>query len=192
MKQQQSSAAGVKPRRERPAGRGWASGAVRPRELTRATVSAPPLDELNKAIVKRLQVDGRTPYKEIASGLDVSEGTVRNRVNWMKERGVIRILAVAEPAVIHYRADAMLGVKVAPGVKPSEVAERLAVFPQVVYILWVSGRYDLLVEVVCEADVDFLDFVADHVFEQVDIASIEIMTGLEMFKNQFLLKREFE
>lgn len=192
MKQQQSSAAGVKPRRERPAGRGGAPGAVRPRELTRATVSAPPLDELNKAIVKRLQVDGRTPYKEIASGLDVSEGTVRNRVNWMKERGVIRILAVAEPAVIHYRADAMLGVKVAPGVKPSEVAERLAVFPQVVYILWVSGRYDLLVEVVCEADVDFLDFVADHVFEQVDIASIEIMTGLKMFKNQFLLKREFE
>ncbi len=192
MKQPQSSAAGVKPRRERPAGKGGAPGAARPRELPRATVLASPLDELNKAIVKRLQVDGRTPYKEIAGGLGVSEGTVRNRVNWMKERGVLRILAVADPAMIHYRADAMLGVKVAPGVKPSEVAERLAVFPQVVYILWVSGRYDLLVEVVCDADADFLEFVADHVFDQVDIASTEIMTGLEMFKNQFLLKREFE
>ncbi len=192
MKQPQSSAEGVKLRRERPVEGGGAPGAARLRELPRATVLASPLDELNKAIVKRLQVDGRTPYKEIAGGLGVSEGTVRNRVNRMKERGVLRILAVADPVVINYRADAMLGVKVAPGVKPSEVAERLAVFPQVVYILWVSGRYDLLVEVVCDADADFLDFVADHVFDQIDIASIEIMTGLEMFKNQFLLKREFE
>ena len=192
MKQPQTTAAGIELRRERPAGGGGAPGVARLRELPRATVLASPLDELNKAIVKRLQVDGRTPYKEIAGELGVSEGTVRNRVNWMKERGVLRIVAVADPAAIKYRADAMLGVKVAPGVKPSEVAERLAVFPQVVYILWVSGRYDLLVEVVCDADADFLDFVADHVFDQVDIASIEIMTGLEMFKNQFLLKREFE
>ena len=124
---------------------------------------ASPLDELDKAIVKRLQVDGRAPYKEIAGGLDVSAGTVRNRVTWMTQHGVLRIVAVADPAVIHYRADAMLGVKVAPGVKPSEVAERLAVYPQVGYILWISGRYDLLVEVVCDADADFLDFVADHV-----------------------------
>ncbi|MYD78828.1 MAG: AsnC family protein, partial [Gammaproteobacteria bacterium] len=39
-----------------------------------------PDDDLNRKIVKLLQNDGRRPYKEIANALNVSEGTVRNRV----------------------------------------------------------------------------------------------------------------
>jgi len=162
------------------------------RDLPRSTALASPLDELNQSIVKMLQVDGRLPYKEIADALAVSEGTVRNRVNWMRQSGVLSIVAVADPTAIDYRADAMLGIKVAPGVAPSQVAERLAAFHQVVYILWVSGRYDLLVEIVCEAEEDFLTFVSEKIYEAEDVAGLEIMTGLAMFKNQFLLKRGFD
>ena len=162
------------------------------RKRPRAVSIASPLDEINQAIVRMLQVDGRLAYKEIADRLGVSEGTVRNRVNGMKESGVLRILAIADPTAIDYRTDAMLGLKVAPGVTPKQVAERLSAFAEVVYILWVSGRYDLLVEIVCEADEDFLNFVARQVYDQHDIADVEIMTGLAMFKNQFLLKRGFE
>ncbi|NIR61797.1 MAG: transcriptional regulator, partial [Gammaproteobacteria bacterium] len=39
------------------------------------------------------------------------------------------------------------------------VAERLARHPAVVYIAWVSGRFDLLIEVVCDEDVAFADFL---------------------------------
>ena len=171
------------PHAKRRRGQGWTA--------PRPAAPAPPMDAVDKAIVKMLQVDGRTPYKEVADALGVSEGTVRNRVGRMKERGVLRIVAVADPTAINYRADAMLGVKVAPGVTPEQVAGRLAEFSQTVYVLWVSGRYDLLVEIVCESDEDFLGFVAANIYDQTDIAGVEIMTGLAMFKNQFLLKREF-
>ncbi len=159
--------------------------------LPRSATLSSPSDQLNRAIVRLLQEDGRLPFKTIAEKLKVSEGTVRNRVGWMKSSGMLRIVAVADPTAMNYRADAMLGVKVAPSSSPAKVGERLAVHPEVVYILWVSGRFDLLVEIVCESDEDFLAFLSQHCFDQEDIASLEVMTGLAMYKNQFLLKQDY-
>jgi len=156
---------------------------------TRALVS--PDDSLNRAIVRLLQEDGRRPFKEIAQTLGVSEGTVRNRVNWMTRAGMLRIVAVADPTAINYKADAMLGIKVAQETTPQKVAERFSLYPDVVYILWVSGRFDLLVEVVSDSDADFRRFLETKCYGADDIANLEVMTGLAMFKNQFLLKQNF-
>ena len=98
-----------------------------------------------------LQNDGRMPYKDIAETLRVSEGTIRNRVQRMREAGMLNIVALVDPMAIKYQADAMLGVKVASPHTPRQVAERLSEFDEVVYVLWVSGRFDLLVEVVCDS-----------------------------------------
>ena len=99
-------------------------------------------DEINRSIIRMLQDDGRMPYAQIAATLGLSEGTVRNRVNSMKQSGILRIVAVVDPIAIDYVADAMLGIIVASDTDPKLVAERLAHRPEVVYILWVGGRFD--------------------------------------------------
>ena len=147
-------------------------------------------DDLNRAIIKMLQQDGRLPYKDIAQSLKVSEGTIRNRVQSMKKSGALKIVALADPMVIRYQADAMIGIKTASPATPRDVAERLAQLGEVVYVLWVSGRYDLLIEVVCETGNAFQNFLEQHCFGHADIDQIEVMSGIEMFKNQFLLKRQ--
>jgi Lrp/AsnC family transcriptional regulator for asnA, asnC and gidA len=43
---------------------------------------------------------------------------------------------------------------------------------------------------VTESEGRFLDFLEHHCYDQRDIAQIEVMTGLAMYKNQFLLKRD--
>jgi Lrp/AsnC family transcriptional regulator for asnA, asnC and gidA len=147
-------------------------------------------DDLNRAIIKMLQQDGRLPYKDIATELKVSEGTIRNRVQSMKKSGALKIVALADPMAIRYKADAMIGIKVAHPATPRAVAHRLSERGEVVYVLWVSGRYDLLIEVVCETRSAFQTFLEQHCFGHDDIDQIEVMTGIEMFKNQFLLKRQ--
>ena len=147
-------------------------------------------DDLNRSIIKMLQQDGRLPYKDVATALKVSEGTIRNRVQSMKQSGALKIVALADPMAIRYQADAMIGVKVASPATPRDVALRLSELGEVVYVLWVSGRYDLLIEVVCETSSAFQDFLEQYCFGQNDIDQIEIMSGIEMFKNQFLLKRQ--
>ena len=151
-----------------------------------------PDDKLNRAIISMLQRDGRIAFSEIAHKLDVSEGTIRNRVNAMKDAGMLRIVAMADPVAAEYKTDAMLGLRVAAGCTPGVVAERLSKLPDVVYILWVSGRFDLLVELVSNDRTGFLSFLDTEIHGQRDIDSCETMTGLKNFKNQFLLKRDWE
>jgi len=69
-------------------------------------------DDLNREIIKMLQQDGRLPYRDIATSLKVSEGTIRNRVQSMKQSGALKIVALADPMAIRYKADAMIGIKV--------------------------------------------------------------------------------
>ena len=64
--------------------------------------------------------------------------------------------------------------------------------PDVVYILSVSGRLDLLIEVVSNDDTGFLSFLETEIDGQPDISASETMMGLKNFKNQFLLKSNWE
>lgn len=135
-----------------------------------------------------LQEDGRLPFDVIAAQLGVSAGTVRNRVAGMKAAGLLRIVAAVDPVAVDYASDAMLGIKTAPGHSPQQVAKRLAKFSEVVYALWVSGRFDLLVELVCDRETQFAEFLEAHIHHCKDIAHVEVMTRISMVKNQFLLK----
>ena len=148
-----------------------------------------PHDDLNQQIIRLLREDGRAAYDVIAQTLGVSGGTIRNRVARMREAGMLRIVAVVDPVAVDYESDAMLGIKTAPGVAPVAVAQRLDPYPAVVYIMWVSGRFDLLVEVVCDEETELARFLNEHIHGQSDISHVEVMTRIGMFKNQFLLKR---
>jgi Lrp/AsnC family transcriptional regulator for asnA, asnC and gidA len=145
-------------------------------------------DRLNRELIDRLQRDGRMAFSEIAQQLGVSEGTVRNRVGAMKSGGALRIVAITDPGVSEYRTEAMIGLKVAPGHRPEDVATRLAQLDEIVYVVWVSGAYDLLIEIVSEDRAGFLSVLSEHVHNSPDIGSSDVMTGLKNFKNQFLLK----
>ena len=150
-----------------------------------------PGDDLNQKIIRLLQSDGRMAFSEIAQLLDVSEGTIRNRVNGLRNSNMLRIVAMADPVATEYTTDAMLGVNVASGTTPKQVANRLKQDARVVFVLWVAGRYDLLIEVVSDDREALQDFLENHVHGCDDIADVDVMLGLQNFKNQFLLKQNW-
>ena len=151
-----------------------------------------PDDGLNRSIVAFLEKDGRMSFSEIAQALGVSEGTIRNRVNGMKAAGMLRIVAIADPVAAEYQTDAMLGLRIASGHTPEAVAKRLGAHQCVLYVLWVAGRYDLMVEVVSDDRDSFLEFLETEIYDASDIVEAETMLGLKNFKNQFLLKRDWQ
>ena len=149
-----------------------------------------PGDDLNQKIIRLLQQDGRMPFSEIAQILDVSEGTIRNRVNGLRESNMLRIVAMADPVAAEYTTDAMVGLNVAPGISPRQVAARLEQDPRVVFVLWVAGRYDLIIEIVSDDQRELQDFLEGQIHANEDIANVDVMLGLRNFKNQFLLKQD--
>ena len=49
-----------------------------------------PIDETDKEIIKQLQKDGRKSYRQIAKELDLSVGTITNRIQKLQYEGIIR------------------------------------------------------------------------------------------------------
>ena len=145
-------------------------------------------DKLNQQIISMLEMDGRLPFKEIATALDISEGTVRNRVNRLKDSGVLQFRALVDRSALNYATDSMLGIKVSPTSSPEAVAKRLNDCDEIVFIIWLTGRYDLLVEIVSDSDDTLCRFLETHIFSKEDINNVEVMKGLATYKNQFLLK----
>jgi len=73
------------------------------------------IDEKDKRILEMLRKNSRTPYTEIAEKLDVSEATVRKRVESLKKDGVIEKFTVElDPATIGYGTVTLLGLDVEP------------------------------------------------------------------------------
>ncbi len=115
-------------------------------------------DGLDLAILELLRSDGRKPYTEIAQALSVSEGTVRNRVARMVEKGVMQIVGLIDPVRMGYDAPAMIGVNL-HNADVEEVACQIAHFPEVSYLIMVSGGFDLMVEVICRDRGHFTEFL---------------------------------
>lgn len=117
-----------------------------------------PLDPLDLAIVARLQVDGRAPYASIATQLDVTAEHVEQRVVALMDAGLFEIVAVTDPMHVGFSRQALLGIEVDGPV--SAVVTAISHLEEVIYLVRVSTRIDLLAEVVGSSDARLLELVA--------------------------------
>jgi Lrp/AsnC family transcriptional regulator for asnA, asnC and gidA len=116
------------------------------------------LDEVSRAILEQLQQDGRRSYARIAAGVGLSEAAVRQRVQRLLEAGIVQIVGVTDPMQVGFSRQAMVGVRARGDTRT--VADALAAFDEVDYVVLTAGAFDVLVEVVCEDDDRLLDIVS--------------------------------
>ena len=140
-------------------------------------------DPMNRRIIARLQEDGRVPYSVIARELGTSEGTVRNRVNQMMAAKVLRIIGVADPVALGNEGYALVAMRLSAEADPRLVSARFEACDEVTFVLFAAGQFDLVVEVICETHRDLRDFLLAHCYGQADIASVEPMLALALYKN---------
>ena len=140
-------------------------------------------DPMNRRIIARLQEDGRVPYSVIARELGTSEGTVRNRVNQMMAAKVLRIIGVADPVALGNEGYALVAMRLSAEADPRLVSARFEACEEVTFVLFAAGQFDLVVEVICESHRDLRDFLLEHCYGHVDIASVEPMLALALYKN---------
>jgi Lrp/AsnC family transcriptional regulator for asnA, asnC and gidA len=115
------------------------------------------LDDVSRAIIEQLQEDGRRPYARIATAVGLSEAAVRQRVQRLIDAGVMQIVAVTDPLQVGFSRQAMVTVRTSGDARA--VADELAEFTEVDYVVITAGSVDVLVEVVCEDDDQLLDAV---------------------------------
>jgi Lrp/AsnC family transcriptional regulator for asnA, asnC and gidA len=104
------------------------------------------IDATDLAIIQILQDDGRASFTSIAKQLNISEGAVRNRVSQLTDSRLLKVIGVANPIALGYNAFALIGLNIAPGSDPQVIAESFGDRDEVTYVVFVAGRFDLLVE----------------------------------------------
>jgi Lrp/AsnC family transcriptional regulator for asnA, asnC and gidA len=139
------------------------------------------LDETDRAIIARLQYDGRMSFTDIAAELNISEGTVRRRVKNLTESGVLQVVAVVEPQFLGWNAAGMIGVTVQAG-QIDAVAQQIAQFPEVSYLFMASGEFDLFVEVFCKDREHFVSFLNDKLHQVSGVQRTQTFMILKMYK----------
>jgi Lrp/AsnC family transcriptional regulator for asnA, asnC and gidA len=139
------------------------------------------LDEVDRQIVAALQEDGRVPFAQIAEKLNVSAGMVRVRYNRLVEMGLLRVMAITNPLRIGYTTMALIGIKTA-GEKLLEVADKIAALEEVIYLVVVSGAYDIIAEVVCRDQDHLLRFLTERLYQIDGVRESESFIHLKIVK----------
>lgn len=131
------------------------------------------MDDTNKAIIKQL-CDGRKPFSAIADELNITENTVRARVNKLIEEGVLQISGLVNPESIPGLQVVMMGVKL----KTMDLEKKALEFSKlrgVISAAVVTGRYDLIVQLVLSEDenLSLLDFFKKELDKIDEVAEVE-------------------
>jgi Lrp/AsnC family transcriptional regulator for asnA, asnC and gidA len=144
----------------------------------------PALDDLDKSIIKCLQLDGRRPYAQIGRELKVPEATVRQRAERLIGRGVVQIVGVTDPLAMGFQQPALIGLKVEAG-KLEQISQQIAALEEVTYLVVTAGRYDLVCEVVCEDNDHLLRVLTDRLADIKGIRSTETLVELRFVKESY-------
>ena len=103
------------------------------------------LDDIDKKIIKVLENDARTSLRKISELVDVSLGTVSNRVKRMERNGVIRGYSVIlDPDKIGWELNVVIGLRIQKG-RLIEIQERIAKDSRVHGVYDVTGDFDSMV-----------------------------------------------
>src|SRR5512143_1196544 len=142
-----------------------------------------PLDDLSKAIIEKLQEDGRRSYAGIGKAIGLSEAAVRQRVQRLLDAGVMQIVAVTDPLQVGFARQAMIGITVEGDM--TEVAAKLAEMDEVEYVVVTAGSFDVIIEVVCEDDDHLLELLTQQIRSLPGVRSTETFVYLKLLKQLY-------
>jgi Lrp/AsnC family transcriptional regulator of lysine biosynthesis len=97
------------------------------------------MDELDKKIIEYLVNDSRTPFLSIAKQIGVSEGTIRQRVAKLQNRGVIKKFT----AELGYVTTAIIEVVTSSSVPTQKVSDKIKKLG-VRRVYEVTGRFSII------------------------------------------------
>ena len=138
------------------------------------------LDETDWAIVERLRRENATNI-DLARELGVSEGTIRQRLKRLRDSGVLRVAAGIDPDALENQQAAVVAVNVAKASLLERKAREIADLPHVLSVSIVSGRYDLMAEVLVDSNRGLVEFLTEELAVVDDVSATESFLLLKSY-----------
>ena len=137
------------------------------------------VDDLDNQIIEILSLDGRMSNASIARNLGVSEGTVRRRLNILKDEGIINVKVVLNPNYLASETEAIIGMQVDLSLI-NEVVLKLNGINEIRWVNITSGSFDIFVNVSTKSLSDLLVLLQNKIGKIDGVKKIETFTTLDV------------
>jgi Lrp/AsnC family transcriptional regulator, regulator for asnA, asnC and gidA len=124
------------------------------------------LDNYDKLILQELEKDGRKAFSEIAKKLDISNTMVHQRVNRLKEQGILKKMALElDERKMGYEWSAFTGLILKEDSDSKAIIEELKNIPEVTECYYITGKYALYIRIVAKNS----DHMRRVLYEKIDL-----------------------
>jgi Lrp/AsnC family transcriptional regulator for asnA, asnC and gidA len=140
-----------------------------------------PLDDTDRAIIDCLREDGRMPSATIARRIGLTEKTVRKRLQQLTDERGLQVVPVVDPDRIGLSTCLYVGI-VAEASKVDDVARMVRVMPEVRYLAYTTGQWDLLAEAFVGSREHMADFLLTTIGKLPGVRNSETFNVLRIAK----------
>ncbi len=147
------------------------------------------LDKLDRELLRRLQLDGRATYEQLAEAVNLSASAVLRRVRRLEDTGVIdRYVALVKPASVGLSLTAYLNVRLE---KLTENHKRnpmdlfrasVQTWPEVVECAALTGEMDYLLRVVVQDMAHYSRFIMNSLLKHPSVQDCKTSFVLDSVK----------
>ncbi|MCF7949257.1 MAG: Lrp/AsnC family transcriptional regulator [Spirochaetia bacterium] len=138
-------------------------------------------DTIDYQLLQLLHENGRISNKEIAKHLSIAEGTVRNRLKKLINKGILKVQGLTNPSLRSDKQVVYALVKVALHKGWDETAQRISDLEEVTSVSLTTGRFDLLVEAFINPH-SLYDFINERLGNIDTIDASETLISVKHYK----------
>ncbi|MCX7551011.1 Lrp/AsnC ligand binding domain-containing protein [Xanthomarina sp. F2636L] len=134
------------------------------------------IDGIDKAILRALMNDARTPILEIARQVGISGAAIHQRLRKLEKSGIISgSKFVINPKVLGYTTMAFIGIYLDKAMSNPEAVKQLKKIPEVLECHYTTGNWSIFIKILCKDNEHLM-----HLLNK-DIQSIEGVSRTETF-----------
>lgn len=134
------------------------------------------IDGIDKAILRALMNDARTPILEIARQVGISGAAIHQRLRKLEKSGIISgSKFIINPKVLGYTTMAFIGIYLDKAMSNPEAVKQLKKIPEVLECHYTTGNWSIFIKILCKDNEHLM-----HLLNK-DIQSIEGVSRTETF-----------
>jgi Lrp/AsnC family transcriptional regulator, regulator for asnA, asnC and gidA len=145
-----------------------------------APIKVHDLDERDWAIIELLRA-GTISNSAVAKELGVSEGMIRQRIKRLRELGILSLRGLINPEILANRQVVWLGANVVESHLLAQKAEEISRLKDVLSVSIVSGRFDLVIELLLDSHHGLVDFLIEELSQVEGIGRTESFVTLKTY-----------
>jgi Lrp/AsnC family transcriptional regulator for asnA, asnC and gidA len=141
------------------------------------------VNDFNTRLIAELSQDARQSSAELARKLNVSETTVRRRIERLEKDGIVKFKITVDPAKLGYNITAIVAIEVELG-KIDGVSDALASHPNVRYVCLCTGNHDIFVGAWFRSSMELTDFIKNYLAKIHGLRKSETFIILDVKKDE--------